>query len=121
MREVFHYRTRCNMEEPQNSIAWITDAMRGSATLGGTPIRQRVDPIVEKAKGVRRLGREIAADGLTLLRDLVHERPYRVQRRGRNGISAGAHRFLPYASDGSDYRDTRSTAWRSGARPDNGA
>jgi hypothetical protein len=63
------------MEEPQNSIAWIRDAMRGSATLGGTPIRQRVDPIVEKAKGVRRLGREIAADGLTLLRDLVHERP----------------------------------------------
>ena len=36
---------------------------------------ERVDPIVEKAKSIRRLGHEIATDGLTLLRDLVHERP----------------------------------------------
>jgi hypothetical protein len=63
------------MDEPQNNIAWIKDAMRGSATLAGTPIRERVDPIVEKAKSIRRLGHEIATDGLTLLRDLVHERP----------------------------------------------
>jgi hypothetical protein len=63
------------MDKSQNSIAWIRDAMRGSATVGGTPIRQRVDPMVEKAKGVRRLGQEIATDGLALLRDLIHEQP----------------------------------------------
>ena len=63
------------MDESQNSIAWIRDAMRGSATVGGTPIRQRVDPMVEKAKRVRRLGQEIATDSLALLRDLIHEQP----------------------------------------------
>jgi hypothetical protein len=47
--------------------------MRGLATAGGTPIRQRVDPMVEKAKRIRRLGQEIAMDGLSLLRDLIHE------------------------------------------------
>ncbi|MET0168630.1 MAG: hypothetical protein ABW318_27000, partial [Vicinamibacterales bacterium] len=63
------------MKEMQESIGWIQDAARGSATVGGTPIRQRVSPIVEKAQRMKDLGQEIATDGLGLLRDLVHERP----------------------------------------------
>jgi hypothetical protein len=61
--------------EPQSSILWIRDAARGVALVGGVPIWQRMDPIVDKARSVRDLGREILTDGTSLLRDLVRERP----------------------------------------------
>jgi hypothetical protein len=63
------------MESKQESISWIRDAMHGSAAIGGSPIRERVAPLVAKGRCITRLGQEIATEGVGILRDLVHERP----------------------------------------------
>jgi hypothetical protein len=63
------------MNELQSNIAWLRDATHGTARIGDVPIRQRVRPIADKTRTIRRLAREVMNDGTGLLRDLVHERP----------------------------------------------
>jgi hypothetical protein len=63
------------MKKSYGNISWIQDVMRGSATVGGQPIRERVAPMVEKGERITRLGRELATESVGLLRDLVQERP----------------------------------------------
>jgi hypothetical protein len=64
-----------NMREPQSTIAWVRDATHGTALVGDVPISQRVAPMADKARTIRRLAQEVMKDGTGLLRDLVHERP----------------------------------------------
>lgn len=63
------------MNEPQSNIEWLRDATHGTALVGDVPIRQRVAPIANKTRTIRRLAGEVMSDGSGLLRDLVHERP----------------------------------------------
>jgi hypothetical protein len=63
------------MEGNRRNISWISDSIRELASVGGLPIRERVAPMVEKSQRIKRLGQEVAKEGVALLRDLVHERP----------------------------------------------
>jgi hypothetical protein len=63
------------MEASQPNISRISDSIRELTTVGGMPIRDRMAPMVEKTQRINRLGREVASEGVALLRDLVHERP----------------------------------------------
>jgi hypothetical protein len=56
-------------------VSWFRDTIEEMATVGGTPIRERLAPMVEKGQHMRRLGQDIASEGVGLLRDLIHERP----------------------------------------------
>jgi hypothetical protein len=57
------------------NVSWFQDTIEAMTTVGGTPIRERVAPMVEKGQQMTRLGQDIASEGVGLLRDLVHERP----------------------------------------------
>jgi hypothetical protein len=70
-----HGGDEMNTSEPQSSIAWVRDATHGTALVGDVPISQRVAPMADKTRTIRRLAQEVMKDGTGLLRDLVHERP----------------------------------------------
>jgi hypothetical protein len=63
------------MDGNQRTISQISDSIRELTFIGGVPIRDRVAPMVDKGRRINRLGREVAREGVALLRDLVHERP----------------------------------------------
>jgi hypothetical protein len=57
------------------NVSWFRDTIEEMTTVGGKPIRERLAPMVEKGQHMKRLGQDIASEGVGLLRDLVHERP----------------------------------------------